>query len=83
MKKKLCELYPLNAKRKSIVENAFSLTPGFSRVRRTTKTPNRLNGFAAAFLGFTSLKRGANENGMRAKPAHIYFPSTVNTCRPL
>jgi hypothetical protein len=42
------------------VEN-FSLTPGFSRVRRAREAKNRLNGFPLARSWFTALKRGVNE----------------------
>jgi hypothetical protein len=42
------------------VEN-FSLTPGFSRVRKVREEKNRLNGFSLARSWFTALKRGVNE----------------------
>jgi hypothetical protein len=43
------------------VEN-FSLTPGFSRVRKVSQGKNRLNGFFwGARSWFTALKRGVNE----------------------
>jgi hypothetical protein len=43
---------------KCFVEN-FSLTPGFSRVRKVSQGKNRLNGFFwGARSWFTALKRG-------------------------
>jgi hypothetical protein len=42
------------------VEN-FSLTPGFSRVRKVSQGKNRLNGFFGGRSWFTALKRGVNE----------------------
>jgi hypothetical protein len=61
------------------VEN-FSLTPGFSRVRKMRAGKNRLNGFSWARSWFTALKRGVNkmisteqECGFLPKAAALLF----------
>jgi hypothetical protein len=55
-------LYPQELKhsRKCLVEN-FSLTPGFSRVRKVREERKPFKRFSLAHSWFTALKRGVNE----------------------
>ena len=60
----------------SFVEN-FSLTPGFSRVRKVREGKNRLNGFFRARSWFTALKRGVNEMVSAGQKSRLIIKSLL------